>query len=459
MWAEADLRWKLDDLQAKIHEQVRTTQAACTWFKCSRQIGKSYLACVIALEYCLRHPGKIVRILSASLKQVNDIVNDNLLHIIKDAPPNLIHRLKSENRWAVGQSSLRLGTLEREHVDGNRGGNASLIIYEETGFVPSEDARYGIESVMGPQLLRSRGREIHISSPSEDEFHYLHTTIAKRCRDMNSIFHYTIYDSPSITPGMISQAIERCGGEDSDSFQREYLAKILRTSTRMVIPEFIEADHVREFTLPKYYEAALSIDLGGTRDKTGIVLCVWDFKEQRLLITSAVEMEHATKTEDIVKVCKHIEQRVQWRGEPARWADMAGQNQVDFVQKYDYFVRRPDKLDRDASISDLRVMFANGKVWIDPICKPLISCLNTARWDNARKDFVRTDEHGHCDILMALVYANRMINKHTNPYPGRIIDINHQQHVPYRQEPDPMQKIANALIPFNPMERSRGRLR
>jgi hypothetical protein len=68
-----------------------------------------------------------------------------------------------------GRSETRnygLGVLERANVDSLRGGNANLVICEEGGFVSSDDYDYALRSVIGPQLLRSGGQLIHVTTPS-----------------------------------------------------------------------------------------------------------------------------------------------------------------------------------------------------------------------------------------------------------------------------------------------------
>ena len=155
LWLRGELSYKLDGLQQRITNTLTTNAAArkiC--ILSSRQIGKTYWACVYALMFLLRHPRKIARVIAPTYTQCQDLVNDNLQAIIADAPKDLIWPVKSEYRYNLfNGSSLRLGALERAFVDGNRGGNASLIIYEECGFVKTEDFNYGVDSVMGPQLL------------------------------------------------------------------------------------------------------------------------------------------------------------------------------------------------------------------------------------------------------------------------------------------------------------------
>jgi len=460
LWRKGDLSYKRDSLQIEITERIRNTPGDCHAVICSRQIGKSWNIDLIALEECIRfaneNKGILVRVLAPTLKAVFDIVRDNLAKICADVPPGLIVPTKSDLRWLIGgKSQLRLGPLERAHVDSNRGGNADIIIFEEGGFVKSDDYEYAVESVIGPQLLRSGGREYHISSISEDEHHYLHTTIMPKCEAIKTLSSYTIYDSPSLSEDQVRKAIERSGGAQSEAFRREYLNEIIRSKSSTVIPEFSEAEHVRDFTLPPYYNALIAIDQGGKRDMTGILSVVYDFANARTLIWNEAQLDANSPTGVMVKRATDLESELNWGGQlPKRVADVPGQVQVDLVHHYNYILGILNKDDADAAIQSLRLQFQTGKVLIHPRCKNLIGCLKTGRYNDKRTDFERSALYGHLDILMALVYGNRMLDRHTNPYP-KITAKEDQLFIDRKDKNAELEKLAKAFAPYNPMRRSR----
>jgi hypothetical protein len=458
LWHIGDLSWKLDALQKTIKKNIESTSADKCLVLSSRQIGKSYVSIVYALEFCIRNPGVTVRVLAPTLKQVSDIVQDNLAPITRDAPYEFIRRAKSEYRWMIGPpakaSTLRLGSLERDHVDNSRGGNASLVIYEEGGFVTSDDYRYAVESVLGPQLLRSQGKEIHISSPSEEPEHYLHTVVKPYCEERDTFHSYTLYDSPSVTPRMIEKAIERCGGRDTESFRREYMAEILRSTQVMVIPEFNSQVHTAEFALLPPYHGLLSIDVGGIKDKTALLLCYWDFKQHKFKVFDEALFDANVPTQRFVESARHLlDHTVDNPHITPIYADMPGQLQVDLIHDHNLVVKVPAKDDRDAAVAHLRLAFSRDEIIIHDRCKHLIGCLKTARYNDKRTDFVRTDLYGHADPLMALVYAYRMIDKVTNPYPARTITQD-QIFLPHRQKDfDQYEQLQKGLVKWNPMKR------
>lgn len=456
-WHRGLLDFKLDSLQREIKRKVESIHGDVHAFICSRQIGKSWTIDVIALELAIKaavaNKGILVRVLAPTLKQVFDIVRDNLAKICSDAPPGLIVPAKSDLRWIIaGKSQLRLGAMERQHVDSNRGGNADVIIYEEGGFVASDDYQHAVESVVGPQLLRSGGSEYHISSISEDEYHYLHTVIMPKCASRGTLSSYTIYDSPSLTPEQIQKAIERCGGVDSEAFQREYLNKIIRSNTLAVIPEFKEELHVREFELPRHYYSVVSVDTGGSKDKTAGCLVAYDFMADRILIPGDFMHDANTPSDEIIKSARHLEMYAQY-GFPERmgvFADAPAQLLIDWLNVHGYMAQCPLKDDLQAALQSLRTMFSLGKVVIHPRCRDLIGCLKTARWNKQRTDFLRTDGYGHADPLMGLVYGNRSVNRMTNPYPTIIPVRDMQMRNPTAVHLDKDQELADVLVPFKP---------
>lgn len=412
-WELGDLRYKLDPLQRKIRATVSQTDSKKILILSSRQIGKTFFSVVYALEFLIKNPGKIVRVVAPTLKQCNDIVQDNLIPICRDAPPNLIIPKKSAYRWDLSNgSSLRLGALERAHVDGNRGGNASLVIYEEAGFVSGDDFIYGVNSVLGPQLLRSNGKEIFVTSPSEEPDHPIHTQILPECKGLGTAFRFTVYDSPSISSAQIEEAARRCGGTNTEAFKREYLAEIIRPNSLMVVPDFNELKHVIDTPLPVRSKWTVTTDWGGVRDLTVSLLHTYDYLSDIHYIWREKHWPANTPTNIIIRDLK------EWEAEydiSARWADVPGQTQVDILNVHDYQIMLPPKSDWTASVNQMAVMFTTDKVVINPACKFLIESLGAGMFNKTRTDFERTQRLGHMDALACLMYAFRTQDKE-NPF-------------------------------------------
>jgi hypothetical protein len=100
-----------------------------------------------------------------------------------------------------------------------------------------------------------------------------------------------------------------------------------------------------------------------------------------------------------------------------RFIDAPGQIRVDLA-KVDFncgFVEKGDG-SFEAGIFDIRNAVVNDQLEIWPNCEMLIKSLKYGKLNKNRTDFERHPVFGHLDILAALMYFLRHINK-TNPFP------------------------------------------
>jgi hypothetical protein len=413
-WQAGNLTYKLHTGQREIWQALHDATAQEALLFISRQWGKSYLSACYALSYCLRNPGSIVRIAAPTLKQAKDIVSDNIGPISADAPKDLITPIKSDYRWKVGESELRLGVLERANVDSLRGGNAKLVICEEGGFVSSDDYDYALRSVIGPQLIRSGGQLIHVTTPSEEPDHYIHTEVYPRCAIAGTKFEFDVYTNPQLTEEQITKAKVLAGGEESAAWRREYLVQIVRDGMSVCVPEFDESKHVLKDEPPEHAVWGYFADFGGIRDKTVSLLCCWNFQKARLEVHDERHHEPNTETDTIVQAMREM-------GKPYKvrqsYMDAPGQVLVDLRYKHQFDCLLPLKDDFEAGINVVRLAFNQGKILVHERCKFLIQTLRGATFNKQRTDFARSVALGHMDALAALVYANRMVDRTTNPVP------------------------------------------
>ncbi len=418
-WRMGELSWKLDTLQESItHTVRRQSSAKKICILSSRQIGKSFWAVNFALEWLIRNPGKIARIIAPTLTACHDIVNDNLSRIIADAPRGFITRRSNPSlRWEIATpktvSSLRIGALERQHVDSNRGGNAGLVIFEEPGFVKGEDFTYGVDSVIGPQLLRSKGTQVFVTTPSEDPEHPVHTRIKPETEALGTFFSYSVYDSPSVTPEMIAEAIKLCGGIDTDAFQREYMARIIRPASSLVVPRYNEAVHVVAYEAPTVAHWSITIDWGGVKDLTVALMHTYDFINGIDLIWDERVFPPNTSSDAVGKELKGWESRWGFNIHQ-RNADVFSQTMID-LHAMQYPVQLPIKGQWLASVNSMAVKFSTNRVMIHPRCEFLRKTLRGGMFNRNRTDFDRTPELGHMDALAALMYGFNSQSR-SNPY-------------------------------------------
>lgn len=479
-WNEGDLSYKLDNLQTHINDTVLSAyqKHKKTAVLSSRQIGKSFWVLCFAIGYLIRNPRTICRVIAPTKDKTDEIVEDNFNVIVSDIPDGMIVRSTTKHRYNFfNGSSLRMGALERQYVDKNRGGNASLIIYEECGFVSPDDFSYGVNSVIGPQLLRSKGNEIFVSSPSEVPDHPLHTIIAPECEANGALFDYTVFDSDSISNDAILEAARRAqasltedfvievrsrvaekkekvdaalicdmakkhkGVHISDDFKREYLAAVIRPLNLMVIPVFHEKTAIVEAKLPEVCRKTVVIDWGGVRDKTAALLMLYNFNKDEDWVIDELIFPANTPTSQI------HEGLMRWEQEHvifARWADVPGQLQVDLYERYNYMVQVPPKNNWIAGVNVMSGKFALDKIKIYPNCEFLIRSVKNGIFNKKRTDFDRTDQLGHMDALAALMYGIRVQDR-SNPYTGAIYTPPELIFIPPEQTQTPQQMTAEQI--------------
>ena len=424
LFRRGDLSFLLHDTQLKIKSTLTNSEEKEFLILCSRQLGKSFVVLVLAIEFAVKNPGSIVRIFADTETQVIDIINDNLSVIEQLAPEGFIDRKKSDKRWFIGGpkahknqklSQIRIGPLARAHVDGKRGGNAGLVILEEGGFVTSDDYKSAIGSVISPQLLRSNGKLVHVTTASEDPDHYLHKVVTPKCEIRKTLFQYTIYDNPQLTEKQIEDAKGRCVSEEQ--WEREYLCKVIRSKVSTVIPEFDDR-HIAPLTVPSHVNWQTAIDFGGTLDKHAVLLTYWDFERAKFCIYDEILFDRNTSTKVIRDLTEQMENKVKWLTDyRRRITDAPGQILVD-LRSEGFSVRLPEKGQGswEAGINLVRLAFTRDEIEIDPKCVNTIATLRHGRYTANRKDFLRTEELGHLDCLSALMYGFRHVDK-SNPFP------------------------------------------
>ena len=419
-----DLTFMMHDGQIKILKTIGENPSRREFLVlCSRQLGKSFSSLLIAIMHCAKPYGKkkpMVRIFCETEKQVKEIVEDNMSIIQMILPPDFITHTKSERRFKVGYGEIRIGLLAGARVDGKRGGNATLIITEECAFSPSETFKYAIDSVIGPQLLRSGGKLIHITTSSKDEIHHIHEVIQPRCEDWGTLVNLTIYDNPQLKDKQIIEAFETCFDGTTETWEREYLCRVIRSSTLTVVPEFDDAV-VNRSEVPQYAFWQSVIDFGGTRDKHGIVIGYHDFLRKKDVVCGEALLDFNTGTKKITQTVIDLEKQMKILSPEMqsyhRWIDAPGQIRVDLNKdgfKCGQVTKEQGSF--EAGIMDIRDGFIDETLEIWPSCEMLIKCLKYGKLNDKRTDFERHPIFGHLDILAALMYFLRHLNRQ-NPIP------------------------------------------
>ena len=430
LWKRGCLVWKLHEGQEFIYQKVNSlpqnTREAL--LLCSRRWGKSYLGIIMALERCLQNDNIEVCICGPNLKQTKAIITPLINKIIEDAPEGLIKQQKSELLWKVGKSTLVIAAFDTA-TESCRGRDFDNIYLEESGLAPIEGYDYILNSVLRPTLMHRRGRIVHLTTLPKPLNHPLITTTLPKCVSSESFYSFTIEDNPLLTKEQIEKEIESMGGRDNPNCQRELFNRLVKDESSLVIPEFDLNRHVTKLTLPSHYYALSTLDLGGSMDKSGILVCYYDFQRAKFCVYREDLLDKNTSTSEITEATLELEKNIRWiQDYPYRLCDAPGLVRIDLsAQGFVCIQPAKEPGSVEANINALRLAFHRDEIEIDESCVKTISTLQFGSWTTNKKDWQRTPELGHLDLLAALLYGYRYANKN-NPFPLHSLGISHATH-------------------------------
>ena len=420
LWLHGLLQWKLHDSQLVIDRGIaslpRSTKEGV--ILCCRRFGKSYYGNVRFLSRGIQARQKrVFRIIGPDIKQTKMIVEYNMAKITEELSrlnlKKLVRPVRSENMYLIGEhAGLFLGGFDSQH-DSLRGGEAHEILIEETGSSDPDQFSYQMRSVIKPQLLKTRGRMIHLTTlPPLPDHPFITETIPQSQLD-DAFYSYTIYEDPLATPEIIADAIKDCGGAHTDAFRREYLNQIVRDRQIVIVPDFDPKLDVEDFPKPPWVKFEHYTDWGGVRDNTHTLLMGYDFLRAMDLVYDELWFPPNTPTHTIVDA---------WR---EKWPDLKvenhyidapGQLQVDLRDTHKIEFKTPNKEDWEANVNNMANRFTTRKVKIHPKCKMLIQTCQSGTFNKQRTDFARSQVLGHMDAAAALMYGIRQLDR-SSPFP------------------------------------------
>lgn len=356
--------------------------------------------------------------------------------LLEDCPKDLRpHFNGKDNIYEFPNGSqIQLAGTDSGNAEKIRGGNAHLCIVDEAGFC--SELNYLVNSILIPTTTLTQGKIILSSTTppnSEHEFiEYMRIAGAQE-----SLIVKTIYDAledhkteenPRITEHLINEIISNTpGGEKAESFQTEYMCKILNKSNSSVVPEFdeeLERDVVTEWPRPDFCDKYVSMDIGFV-DFTFIVFSYYDFVNGVIVVEDELCINGPTMTtESLAEQIRVKEKKIWYNKKTAQYDEpllrVSDNNLIlinDLNRLHGMIFIPTQKDNKDAQISQLRILLANRQIIINPRCKLLIEHLKHATWDKNRKEFRRSEAYGHYDGIDALAYLVRNIDRNRNPFP------------------------------------------
>lgn len=429
-----DAVWSVPDLTYLLHAgQVRARQAFHDATRrvfvesMSRRWGKSWKNSTLAIESAVGGPDRIVLYATPTQKMARTIVEPHMRQILADAPEAMRPSYsRQEGIWRFPNGSeVRLAGCDNGNAERLRGAACDLFVVDEAGFV--DDLEYVVQDILLPQTLTTNGRGLLSSTPSRSPEHPFVSRYMLDAEAAGTLYHATIHDAPHISPEMIAEYCEECGGEESTTWQREYLARAIVDDTRAIVPEFSRhrADVVCVRERPVYYRCYTVADFGYS-DLT--VVGFWEhhfgddvlYQRDELVFrnTSSAGIAPAVAEKEHALWGRNPDMRY---GDPNAHGQAVRESEITLGDLYEHHGQvwsacRRDKL--QPGINALRVAVGSGQMAWHPDCRTTIAHMGGGIWNAQRTGFERSGEHGHFDGIAMCMYAHRHVERSENPYPA-----------------------------------------
>lgn len=435
-WRRGVLKHKLDSTQEQLYNEFYTSKNKLTTWLLSRRNGKSFLLCVLALEQCLKKPNSIVKFVSPTKMQVSQNVRPILRQLLEDCPIDVKPEFRTKDYiyYFTNGSELQLAGNDGGHAERLRGGDSDLYFVDEAG--SCSDLTNLLKSILMPTTLITKGRGILASTPPKDSEHEFLNYI-EEAQSKGSLSIRTIDDNPRITQDQRQELIEELGGIGSEECRRELFCEIIKNAKTSVLPEFnkaLEDKIVKEWPKPPYFDAYEAMDTGG-KDFTVVLYAYYDFRADKIVIEDETVIDFQEPGNTTKKLVEEINKKektlwtnpitLEYRKPYARVSDIdyiflneiKNQSQLIHNPEQTIVFNITKKDNRDAAISNTRIMLNSEKIIINPRCITLIRHLNHVKWNKNKTELARSSDNGHYDAVMALVYLIRNIIYGKNPYP------------------------------------------
>lgn len=418
LWRRGDIgMYYILPHQKPLYNLIKTTERDIVVPNISRRFGKSTVCVTYSFEECIKRR-QDVRYATAFLVDVEEFIKPICDQLLSTCPPDMMPEYKESKKsyYFPNGSRFKLVGLDK-NPNGIRGNAIDILIIDESAFV--SNLGYLYKSIIVPATADRNFKIIFPSTPPLTPDHFWVQELMPKAKLRGTYIEQTIDDNTSISDDEKARLIEEVGGINSTTAQREFYCKVLRDPELIVIPEFDQARHVKPLKLPEFYHPLISIDFGGSMDKHGMVLIYWDFERAKLCVYGEDLLNKNMASKFVRAASNRLEDTVKWpNGEIVRIGDVPEQLRIDLLDE-DFYCAPPlkDKGSVQANVNAIRMMMIRDGIEIDPRCVKMILTLEHGAWLPNREDWQRTEDLGHLDLLAALLYAQRHVNKE-NPFPG-----------------------------------------
>ena len=381
---------------------------------CGRRSGKSFGESAVAVGHCIEGYDSIngfkkprsVAIIGLTCQKTADVFWQNVIHFadisgMKYKANNSDYSIK----FANGATISLFGNNSKAEREKIRGAEYSLIIIDEA---QSQNAlEYLLTDILEP-IIVGRNATVMLSGTGSLTGYgkWADITTGEECQSWK---HYTatMVDNPTIPDHELAllKVLNEHGWEENNvTYQREYLAKNVIDTTRMVFPKVHYGVPPRDFIATG---CVIGVDYGFS-DYNAFAPIIWD-NEGRLFCINERKFNHSDVT-TIIKTATEVRDSIRdkYKVEPLFVADNSDQSISRELFNRGIKIQNAYKVDVNYQISNLKEYLENGTLsieqngFIDKECRQTVW-----QWDDEKKCVVYEidDEYFHPDIIHALRYA------------------------------------------------------
>lgn len=301
-WRAGDLRWKLEAHQKVAWDAQTIWEAqplpgledskpgAARWWvdDWGRRVGKTYKNGTKLVSNGIRRPNSRMIYATKTELQMKEILIPTIESICSDAPEDIRPKFFS-SRWGMragyhfpgSDSVLKLVGLDKD-PDGLRGTYLDWCAISEAAFIKGLSKI--VTSIIGPQFMRrSHARGYMESSAPEQPEHDFDTFYVPDAKRRNAYWFYTFKDMNGELKAEAELEYRQAADQDKVGADREYLGIRSRDFDTVVIPEFNNDMHVREWDRPAHAVALAGLD-PGYRHLFGVVWGYYEFETSTIVI-------------------------------------------------------------------------------------------------------------------------------------------------------------------------------
>ena len=425
-WSRGRLKYKVRSHQLPIYQAVWdaiNAKKSKYVINCARRYGKTTVLCIIALEFAIRNKMVQIRFAAPSAKQLEKIIFPIINKLIQDCPEHLKPQLKNQVYKFPNGSEIHLAGVDAHHAESLRGVASHLNILDEAGSM--DNLKYVMTDILMPLTLTTNGCTLLASTPAPYIEHD-YTAIAHDARESDNFIQFTIDDNASLTAEQRARAVEESGGEQSTTYQREYLCQFVTDTELVIIPEWDKTVMVQAVARDQYYQLYhkyVAMDIG-FRDNTAVLFGYYDFTQAALVIEDELTFSAQTMVTD--KVAKDImaKEKELWGEDVKVYRRIADNNDPrllqDFATMHQLSFAPTSKEKLTSMVNETRIWIGGGRVLVHPRCVKTIGCIQYAIWKKEgtiKLEFAKSSTYAHYDHLAALIYLIRNVDEHSNPIP------------------------------------------